>query len=244
MGLVINSKGRITMTEEPANKETFESYKNSYFQTGSRRNLNFKFMAHLSETDADLFFQGLFKLLGEAYDSNNYDSVTDYVIEWQIKGYAHQKGFGYDEGPFMKPAKPLSELSVALISSSGHFVEGDDPEPLGVQDMTQHQAEERILEFLKEEPRLSKIPIDTPPEKIRVRHGGYDISGSALDYNVSMPIKQLAELEQNKVIGKFVSPIFSFVGACSQKRLLTKTGPRWVEMFKDHKIDAALLVPV
>ena len=232
------------MNEETANKETFESYKDSYFQTGSRRDMNFKFIAHLSETDADLFFQGLLRLLGEAYDSENYDSIIDYIIEWQIKGYAHQKGFAYDEGPFIKPTKPLSELRVALMTSSGHFVEGDDPEPLGVQDMTQHQAEERILEFLKEEPQLSTIPIDTPPEMICVRHGGYDVCGSELDYNVSMPIKQLAELAKNKVIGEFVSPAYSFVGACSQKRLLTRTGPQWVDLFKDQKVDAALLVPV
>ena len=131
------------MPEETESKETFESYKDSFFQTGSRRDLNFKFIAHLSEIDADLFLRGLFKLLGEAYDSDNYEAVTDYIIEWQIKGYAHQKGFAYDEGPFIKPAKPLSELRVALMSSSGHFVEGDDPEPLGVQDMTQQQI--RVL---------------------------------------------------------------------------------------------------
>ena len=231
------------MKRQTTAKETFESFKNSFFY-GSRVNMNFKFLEHLSESEADLFFQGLLKRLSEAYDRNDDGRVSAYIIEWQLKAYSHQKGFAYEEGPFAPLSKPLSELRLGLLTSSGHFVKGQDPEPLGVKNMTQDEALARVMDFLKEEPQLSSIPIDTPPEQLCVRHGGYDISGSKLDCNVSLPIQRLNEFVRKGLIAELASPAHSFVGACSQKRLLKKTGPRWVKILQEQKIDAALLVPV
>jgi len=231
------------MTEETANKETFESFKNSFFY-GSRTNLNFKFLEHLPEDEADLFFQGLLKHLGEAYDGADYSHVTAYIIEWQIKGYDKPKGFAYETGPFQALAKPVAESRLGLLTSSGHFVKGEDPEPLGVKNMTQDEATRRVFDFLKEEPQLSSIPIDIPPELMHVRHGGYDICGSERDFNSTLPIQRLRELEKEGAIGELVSPVYSFVGACSQKRLLTKTGPRWIALLQEQNFDAMLLVPV
>jgi hypothetical protein len=39
-------------------------------------------------------------------------------------------------------------------------------------------------------------------------------------------------------------PVYSFVGACSQVRLLKKDGPDWVQRFTAQPVDGALLVPV
>jgi len=231
------------MTEETANQETFESFKNSFFY-GSRTNMNFKFLEHLPESEADLFLQGLLKHLGEAYDRADYSRVTAHIIGGQLKAYEHEKGFTYEDGPFAPLSKPLSELRLALLTSSGHFVEGEDPEPLGVNNMTQDEAMRRISDFLKEEPQLSSIPIDTPGDQLCVRHGGYDICGSERDYNATLPIGRLRELEKEGAIGELASPAYSFVGACSQKRLLTKTGPRWIAQLQEQKFDAVLLVPV
>jgi hypothetical protein len=75
-------------------------------------------------------------------------------------------------------------------------VEGDDPQPFGVTDMSQKEALMRISEFLKEEPPLSRIPIDTPREKLRVRHGGYDIRAAQLDLNTVFPLDRILELEK------------------------------------------------
>jgi hypothetical protein len=83
------------------------------------------------------------------------------------------------------------------LSSSGHFVEGDDPKPFGMENMSQKEAEDRIIDFLKEEPLLSEIPIQTPENKLRVRHGGYDIHGAKTDPNVNFPITRLRELEDD-----------------------------------------------
>jgi len=131
-----------------------------------------------------------------------------------------------------------------LITSTGHFVEGNDPEPLGAKNMTQQEAIERIVEFVKEAPQLSIIPVDTPEDKLRVRHGGYDIRGVQADPNVAFPLQRLLDLEHEGVVGQLIRQAYSFVGACSQKRLLKQTGPQWIEIFNQQPMDAALLVPV
>ncbi len=110
--------------------------------------------------------------------------------------------------------------------------------------MTQQEAQKRIMEFIKEEPVLSVIPKNIAPEDLMVRHGGYDINGAKLDPNVVFPLGLLKKLEQKKQIGKLAENALSFVGACSQKRLMKKTGPKWVSHIKDMNIDAALLIPI
>jgi len=224
-------------------QESFEEFKNS-FAYGSRTDLNFKFLADLSDEDGARFFQGLLWKLGDAFDDGHLDRVVEYVYEWQARAYAGEGKWAYAEGPFMPLRKPVSESKLVLVTSSGHFVEGDDPEPFGVKDMSQEEAVERILEFIRSKPRLSSIPIDTPKEKLRVRHGGYDIRGAQADPNVVFPLEILLELEKEGYIGKLVRKAYSFIGACSQKRLLKESGPQWVRLLQEQQVDATLLVPV
>ena len=130
------------------------------------------------------------------------------------------------------------------MSSSGHFVDGDDPKPFGVENMSQKEAEARIDDFLKVEPQLSVIPMDTPVEKLRVRHGGYDVRGSLADPNVNFPLSRLRELQDEGRIGELASDAYSFMGATSQLRLLHHTAPEWVKLFQEKQIKALLLIPV
>ena len=50
--------------------ETVEAFRKSFFY-GSRSDLGFKFLAHLSDAQASEFFQGLLAKLGDAYDSGD-----------------------------------------------------------------------------------------------------------------------------------------------------------------------------
>jgi hypothetical protein len=224
--------------------ESFEEFKKS-FSYGSRTDLNFKFLAKLSDDQAAGFFQDLLWKLGDAFDDGNFAHIFEHVCEWQKRAYGGEiKKFTYDDGPFALFQKRVSDSRLALITSTGHFVEGKDPEPLGIKKMTQQEAIEKISDFVKEAPQLSIIPVDTPQEKLQVRHGGYDIRGVLADPDVAFPLRRLLEMEQEGAIGKLIPQAYSFVGACSQKRLLKRTGPQWVEIFKQQSIDAALLVPV
>ena len=228
---------------DDSQRESFEEFRSS-LAYGSRTDLNFKFLAGLSDEDAASFLQELLWKLGDVFDDGQLGRLVQHVYEWQVRAYSGEGEWAYADGPFTPLRKPLSESRLVLLTSSGHFVEGDDPEPFGVKDMTQEEAVGRILEFIQSKPRLSSIVVGTPKEKLRVRHPGYDIRGAQADPNVVFPHEILLELEREGHIGELFREAYSFVGACSQKRLLKESGSEWVGMLQEQQIDAALLVPV
>lgn len=227
--------------------ESFEEFRRS-FSYGSRSDLNFKFLKSLPDDEAAEFFRQLLEALGDAYDHGDLDRLVQLAIDWQIRGYAPEEGVSrrwvYEDGPFAEPAKPLSESRVALFTSSGHFVAGDDPRPFGIEEMTQEEAEERIGEFIKSPPTLSRIPVDTVHEELRVRHGGYDITSAATDPGVTFPAAVLRELAAEGVIGDLHPDAFSFPGATAQMRIVKESGPAWARMLAEEEVDLVLLVPV
>ncbi len=230
--------------EEQPDSFSFESFKKSFFYN-TRTDMNFKFLSVLSDEDAAQFFQELLWKIGDAYNDGDLKPIVDLAMSWQTKGYEEEKlVFEYDDGPFVKPEQKVSDSRLALITSSGHFVEGDDPEPFGIKNMTQEEAVNRIIDFIKDKPSLSHIPFDTPKDKLRVRHGGYDIRGVEKDPEVALPLSALLDMEKSGIIGELLPSAYSFVGACAQKRLIKETGPQWAEYFKQEKTDAVLLVPV
>lgn len=222
--------------------ESFEQFKNS-FSYGSRSDLNFKFLKSLTPDEAADFFQSLLWKLGNAFDSGDYAPVREHVIEGQVRAYG-PSSWTYEDRPLTKLARPLGEATVGLISSTGHFPEGEDPQPFGVENMSQTEAMNRINDFLKIPPTLTEIPIDLSAEKLRVRHGGYDIRGVEADHNVALPLDHFRRLNKEGVIGRFHEPAYSFVGACAQTPLLKEVGPRWVNQLQAEGIDALVMVPV
>jgi len=227
--------------------ETFEEFRRS-FSYGSRSDLNFKFLKSLPDDQAAEFFRQLLEELGDAYDHGALDPLVQLAVDWQIRGYAPPEGaprrWVYEDGPFAEPARPLSESRVALFTSSGHFVAGDDPNPFGIEEMTQQEAEDRVNEFLKAAPTLSRIPVDTVHEDLQVRHGGYDITSAAADPGVTFPVTVLRELEAEGVIGELHAEAFSFPGATAQKRIIKESGPEWAQLLAEEEVDLVLLVPV
>ena len=223
--------------------ESFEAFIKSFFY-GKRSDLSFKFISELTPENASIFIQGLFKDLMDSLDDDDLERVRQRLLKGQVEGYKEQKNFEYDDGPFHPLQKPLSSIKLTLLTSSGHFLKGRDPKPLGVENMTQEEAERRIFDSLKEAPQLSEIPFDSKSEDLVVRHGGYDIRAALKDPNVSFPYQRMVNLKDQGVFADLTVNAYSFVGACSQKRLLKKTLPDWVDKFVNLGVDAAVLVPV
>ncbi|MCG8563915.1 MAG: hypothetical protein MI747_02430 [Desulfobacterales bacterium] len=223
-------------------KESFESFVKSFFY-GSRSDLSFKFLAELGD-DADTFIVELFRTLVDGVDDGRVDGIKEQIIQGQVQAFAHPEKFAYDSGPFLQPKSTPENLTFSLITSSGHFVTGDDPKPLGVENMTQEEAEKRVMEFVRELPQLSEIPFETPKSELCVRHGGYDIRAAAKDNEVCLPLAGMRALADQEKIGRLTPNAYSFMGACSQKRLTKKVLPGWVEEFKNRGVDAVVLVPV
>lgn len=223
--------------------ETFEDFLNSFFY-GSRTDLNFKFIKELGPKAAGPFFQELFATIANAIDSGDWQPVEQMVFQWQVQNYADTKGFEYAEGPFATLGKPIDEATIALLTSSGHFVDGDAPAILGVDNISQDEVVRRIMELLKAPPILSSIPTDIPLGKLRIRHGGYDITPALQDPGVTFPLAALKTLVAKNEIGNLYPTAWSFIGACSQSRIIKHEGPAWVDDMVKSGLEALLLVPV
>ncbi len=189
-------------------EETISQFKKS-FNYGSRSDMNFKFLKDLTDEDVAIFFQELLWKLGDTLDDGNLMRIIDHIYKYQQKGYSGTGRFSYETSAFTKTERPKNKMRFALIASTGHFVLGQDPKPFGVEDMSQNQAEERITEFLRLEPELPSIPTNTPPDQLKVRHGGYDVRGAICDRNVNFPIDRLNELAAEGVVGEFATPAYS-----------------------------------
>ncbi|MEE8395483.1 MAG: glycine/sarcosine/betaine reductase selenoprotein B family protein [bacterium] len=239
------AKAQVAAEQASAEQEAMGDYFKS-FAYGSRTDLMFKFLKNMPAADAGEFVRGLLEKLGETIDDGDLPRLLDHVFEWNVRGYEneHEDPWRYDEGPFTPLAKPLADCTVGLLTASGHFVAGDDPEPFGEKNMTQAQAIPRIQDFMKIDAILSTIPVDTPRENLRVRHPGYDIRGSLNDHNVTLPLDAMAACAREGVIGEFLGDAFSFVGATAQTPLQKRHAPGWAEMLKERQVDAMLLVPV
>lgn len=224
--------------------ESLEDFKNS-FNYGSRSDLAFKFLKRLSTEEVADFLQELICRLGDTIDDGEADRLVQLAWEYQVRAYTGPDGERsptYEDAPFVALRRPLANSRLGLVTSSGHFVEGDDPKPFGVESMTQEEAMSRILEFLRSAPQLTAIPADTPGDRLRVRHGGYDIRGAQKDPNVVFPLERLRELQATGLIGELAERAYSFVGATAQTRLLKETGQEWVERFMQDGLEAVLLV--
>lgn len=220
------------------------------FWYGNRSNLNFKFLKDLSDDEFGDFVEELLGAVSETVDDGDSERVIETAYKWQLHAYAGHLGdpadfpHRHEDISLATLDKPLSDARVALVTSSGHFLNGDDPEPFGVKDMTQREAESRIGDFLREAPELSAIPFDADPSELRVRHGGYPVQAVAADHQVALPLDHMRTLVDEGFIGEVVPDAFSFVGAASQLRLQRGVAPAWAERLKDLETDAVLLVPV
>ncbi len=230
--------------------ETIEDLRRSFWY-GSRSNLSFKYLKDLSDAEFGDFLNELLTEVSSMIDSGEPTGVIDAAYRWQIQAYAGHLGdpndfpHRFDDVPITALPKPLAECRVTLLTSSGHFVDGDDPKPFGLESMTQAEAEARIGDFLKEAPSLSSIPVDVDPGELRVRHGGYPTDAVRSDHQVGLPIGHLADLAADGVIGALNPTAYSFVGAASQVRLKRQVAPEWAERLRnDGMTDVVFLVPL
>ncbi len=237
------------MTDEATATESIAELRKSFFY-GSRKNLNYKFVNDLSDAEFGDFLEEYFQAAAAIIDSGDPSALSDVHYRWQVQAYRRHLGdpadfaHRYEDTPWAPMTKPLSESRIALMTSSGHFVDGDDPKPLGIENMTQDEAEDRIGETIKEPPSLSMIPSATAFEQIQVRHGGYPVEGAATDPQVVLPLRIMEALDDEGVIGEFADMSYSFVGAAAQGPIKKRIGLEWAEMLRDAEVDAVLLVPI
>lgn len=134
--------------------------------------------------------------------------------------------------PPLAMKKPLSEASVALISSAGFVAPGQDPFDDG---MRGGDFSHRVL------------PADVDLRALRESHrsDAFDHSGMRTDPNLAVPLETLLDLASEGTIGSVSAGAISLMGSITAPaRLLSTTVPVVVDILRRQKTDCALLVPV
>ena len=120
----------------------------------------------------------------------------------------------------------LSRRRVAIVSSAGLVVRGEDP-------------------FRGRDPDYRAIPADTKPKELLVSHISinFDRTGFQEDWNVVFPLDRLDELAADGVIGEVAQTHYSFMGATDPVRM----EPHARELagrLKNDRVDTVILPPV
>ena len=137
-----------------------------------------------------------------------------------------------DPVPWTPLAKPLSECRLALISSAGFVLPGQEP----------FDSDERGGDA-----SFREIPDDTDVATLVDTHRSetFDHTAMVRDPNLAFPIDRLRELAESGRIGSVNRRHVSFMGSLTAVGRLTKrTAPVMARMLKDDGVDAALLIPV
>jgi len=104
--------------------------------------------------------------------------------------------------PWTPMPKPLSQTTIALITSGGISLRKDPP----------FDMEREKREPLWGDRSARIIPRGTTEKEIEVNHLHINTSYIQQDINVILPLARMAEFEQEKIIGRLAPSAYSFYG--------------------------------
>lgn len=125
--------------------------------------------------------------------------------------------------------KPLRESRLALVTTAGV-----------------HAAAEPPFNLLSKtgDPSYREVPNDTPMDRLRLSHVGYNTRKVSADINCVFPLERLREFEAEGVIGSLNHRHFSFMGYIPiVEPLLNGTGVEVARKLQADEVDLVLLAP-
>jgi D-proline reductase (dithiol) PrdB len=137
----------------------------------------------------------------------------------------------YGLPPWTPLRKPLSQCTVALVTTAGVHLRTDPPF-----DMVDRDGD----------PSFRAIARDTSLKQLCITHDYYDHRDADKDLNIVLPITRLDELAQDKVVGGVAAFHYSFMGHIDGPhitRLLSETAPEVARRLKREQVDAVVLTP-
>jgi D-proline reductase (dithiol) PrdB len=132
-----------------------------------------------------------------------------------------------DTSPFARPARPLSALRLAIVTTAGLHRRGDRA-------------------FSPGDQTYRVIPSETAAADIVQSHTsiGFDRVPIMRDLNISYPIDRLRELVERGELGALAPSGYSFMGALRDApRIERETGPEVGRQLAEDGVDAALVTP-
>lgn len=157
----------------------------------------------------------------------------DFASQQVMKAWAAREAF--DAIPFTPLAKPLRECTVALVSTAG--IARNDDRPFD-------QDGERRNPWWGD-PSYRTIPLGTTERDVRLYHMHIDPKFGEADLDVVLPLRRLAELADQGVVGRPAPTHYSMMGyVLEPKELIETTAPAIAERMRAERVNAAALVPV
>jgi D-proline reductase (dithiol) PrdB len=136
--------------------------------------------------------------------------------------------------PWTPLTKPISESTVAIISTGGIAHKDDQPFD---------QEGERQNPWWGD-PSYRVHAKHTKTEDIRLYHLHVNPANAERDLNCLFPLERLLQLEQTGEVGRAAEHHYSIMGYILQpEELLEKTVPQIINCLNDDSVNAVLLVP-
>ncbi len=136
--------------------------------------------------------------------------------------------------PWMPMSKPLSQTTIALVTSAGISLKSDPP----------FEMEREKREPLWGDRSFRMIPRDTTENDIDVNHLHINTTYIKQDINVILPLARMAEFEQEKLIGRLATTAYSFYGFQWQNDDFLREAIEPISRkMKMEKVEAVLLTP-
>jgi len=104
--------------------------------------------------------------------------------------------------PWTPMTKPLSQTTIALVTSAGISLRSDPP----------FDMEREKREPLWGDRSFRAIPRGTTEKDIEVNHLHINTTYVKQDINVILPLARMAEFEREKIIGRLAPTAYSFYG--------------------------------
>jgi D-proline reductase (dithiol) PrdB len=136
-----------------------------------------------------------------------------------------------DPVPWTPLRKPLAQCNVAIVSSAGFVLPGQEP----------------FSKTPRGDTNFREIPADADLKALRDTHrsGSFDHRGMNQDPNLVFPLDRLRELAEARRIGSVNRRHLSFMGSIpAPGRLIRDSAPAAAQLLVEDRVDAALLVPV
>ncbi len=153
-----------------------------------------------------------------------------------VLGGAIPSEANHPEIPWTPVGKPLSQCKVALLSTAGLSMKGD--EPFDMEYERQHPT--------KGDASWRSLRADATSADIEANHLHIDTGYIERDLNVALPLDRLRELVSQGVVGAMADSHYSIMGfqGNDSSRLVEQSAPAIAQAMKNEEVDLALLAPV
>lgn len=148
---------------------------------------------------------------------------------YETKGFPSYQWSEYDTKYWNEFKKPLKNSRITLISSSGTYLEGQQPfNPWAVNDFS-----------------IRLIDVNSPKESMQIAHNYYDHRDAVKDINVVLPLDRFKELEEEMFIGELTPHAITLGMGRMYKRnqLMDQTVSEILGILEKEETDVVFLIP-